>query len=72
MTHPVHMYFQEGKRVGPAGDNSSRFSRLYVMDKTTGTRYLIDTGSNVSVYSPQKRGRQRENRNIQFYTTDQR
>jgi len=50
------VYVQKGKRVKPslaaAGDNSPRFNRLYIMDKTTGTRYLIDTGSDL--YPPQK------------------
>jgi len=52
------VHIQEGKRVGPslaaAGDNSPKLRRLYVIDKITGIRYLIDTGSDVSVYPPQK------------------
>jgi len=52
------VHFQTGKRVGPslaaADDRSPKLCRLYVIDKTTGTRYLIDTGSDVSVYPPQK------------------
>jgi len=52
------MRVQKGKRVGPsleaAGDNSPKLRRLYVTDRTSGIRYLIDTGSDVSVYPPQK------------------
>jgi len=49
---------QEGKRVGlslaAAGDDSPKLCRLYVTDRRTGIKYLIDTGSDVSVYPPQK------------------
>jgi len=52
------MHLQEGKRVGlslaAAGDNGPKISRLYVTDRKANTRYLIDTGSDVSVFPPQK------------------
>jgi len=52
------VHIQEGKRVGlslaAAGDTSPKLRRLHVTDKVTGIRYLIDTGSDVSVYPPQK------------------
>jgi len=52
------MHVQEGKRVGlllaAAGDNGPKLCRLYVIDRTSGIRYLVDTGSDVSVYPPQK------------------
>jgi len=33
-----------------ASDNNSRFRRLFMKDRTSKIGYLIDTGSDVSVY----------------------
>lgn len=48
------MLFQDGKRQGQslmaANDNSPRPSRLFLTDRKSKTRYLVDTGSDVSVF----------------------
>jgi len=53
----VHIQGEE-KRVGlslaAASDKSPKICRLYVTDKTTKIKYLVDTGSDVSVVPPQK------------------
>ncbi|KMQ91746.1 gag pol polyprotein [Lasius niger] len=58
------MHIQSGKRRGQslmaANDNSPGPRRLFIVDRNTKTRYLIDTGSDVSVYPRSKtKGRQR-------------
>jgi len=61
MHTPVHV---QGKRQGQsleaASDHSPKISHLHVIDKTTGVRYLIDTGSDVSVCPPQRHSRRRK------------
>jgi len=56
--HPTLHVPTAGKQVGlslaAAGDTRPKVSRLLIMDKTTDVRYLIDTGSDVSVYPPRK------------------
>jgi len=45
---------QKRKQVRPslaAGNNSPKFNRLYIMDKTTNSRYLIDIGSDQRISS---------------------
>lgn len=40
----------EGPSLGPSGDGTVEINRLYLSDRTSGSRYLIDTGADVSVF----------------------
>lgn len=59
---PTSLFVPTGKLVGPSssqrGDGDARIQRLYLTDATSSSRYLIDTGADVSVvpHAPHKTG----------------
>jgi len=62
---------QPGQSLNAANDNSPQVSRLHATDRTTGVRYLVDTGSDVSVYPPQGlRQRRKKAEEYQLYAAN--
>src|SRR5436190_14367253 len=68
------VYIRRGKRRGQslmtASEESPHTRRLFMTDKATKIRYLIDTGSDVSVYPPTRTTKRRPTSSYQLFAAN--